>query len=447
MACFQVLENSELSVTPSYTKGWEAIKLISRLPYWERAWVLQENILPTRAIAYLGRYSLPWKWFTNVGEHHNKHVVNDCCRLLVDTLPVEMKNTVLRFVSKILPMVEVSRLCGDQDSGACLADILRMTRLRKATDDRDKVFSVLGLVKNWFNRPPIRPDYAMSTMEIYASVAEHFINASGSLILLSGNHRHRPHIPTWISDRGAEDMSLYPGEMSWGEVCSHLYNAAADKPAVANRHETDASVLQLDGYRVDGIASIGDPMEVHDWKSAVPILGSWIKLTGVDNNVSTPYIAGGDLQDAFWRCITGNICCTGSYSDYNWRQAEYDDYATYKLWKQEIRSAKEGQWMLSEETKSLLTIAITARHRRLFTTQQGYLGMGPASTQVGDDVHVLLGSKVPFVTRISATGASIEAKGSTTQVSSLVGGCYVHGIMKGEIVLSETSKKETMAFR
>ncbi|TID21403.1 HET-domain-containing protein [Venturia nashicola] len=444
MACFQVLENSKLSVASSYTQGFEAIKLISRLPYWERAWVLQENILPTEAIAYLGSYSMPWKSFKNVAEQWNKHFVDDCCRLIVDTLPVEIKDTLLHFVAKILPLIRVSQFCADETSGACLADLLLRTRLRKATDDRDKVFSVLGLVRNWLGTPPIRPDYSMSTMEIYALVAEHFIRASGSLFLLSGNHRHRPHIPSWIADWGAGDTSMYPGEMSWGEACFQVYNAAAGKPAVAKRHEIDASVLQLRCYRVDAVALIGDPMEVHDWNSAVPILDSWIKFTGVDNNAHTPYIAGSNLQDAFWRCVTGNICSIGSYSDHNWRQVTSDDYARYKIWEQEIRSAKEGQWTLSDESKSFLTIAITARHRRLFVTKQGYLGMGPASTQVDDDVYVLLGSRVPFVTRKSSS--TIEVGDLSTPRISLIGECYVHGIMDGEIISGGTSKQETLSF-
>lgn len=83
--------------------------------------------------------------------------------------------------------------------------------------------------------------------------------------------------------------------MSWGEACYSHYNTAADKPAVVKRYEANTSVLLLDGYRVDEIVLVGDPMEVHDWKSAVPILDSWIKLTGVEDNAHTPYIAGDDL--------------------------------------------------------------------------------------------------------------------------------------------------------
>lgn len=84
--------------------------------------------------------------------------------------------------------------------------------------------------------------------------------------------------------------------MTWGEACYSQYNTAAAKHAVTMRYEANTFVLLLDGYRVDEIALVGDPMEVHDWKSAVPVLDSWTKLTGVEGNAQTRYIAGGDLQ-------------------------------------------------------------------------------------------------------------------------------------------------------
>ena len=74
--------------------------------------------------------------------------------------------------------------------------------------------------------------------------------------------------------------------------------------------------------------------------------------------------------------------------------------------------------------------------------------MGPLSTGVGDDVHVLLGSTVPFVTRLvpAPTDMGAEPLESSIKTYSLVGECYLHGIMDGEVVLDAGSKKETIAF-
>jgi hypothetical protein len=63
-----------------------------------------------------------------------------------------------------------------------------------------------------------------------------------------------------------------------------------------------------------------------------------------------------------------------------------------------------------------------------FITQSGYIGIGPARTQPGDEVWIFHGGKVPFVMR--RTDAS-KAIGSHRTLN-LVGDAYVHGIMDGQ---------------
>lgn len=60
--------------------------------------------------------------------------------------------------------------------------------------------------------------------------------------------------------------------------------------------------------------------------------------------------------------------------------------------------------------------------RRCFTTHnQGYISIGPRSLQRGDGVFVLRGGRVPFILRKIAENEY-----------TIVGECYVHGIMHGE---------------
>ncbi|KAK3658343.1 hypothetical protein LTR56_001754 [Elasticomyces elasticus] len=66
-----------------------------------------------------------------------------------------------------------------------------------------------------------------------------------------------------------------------------------------------------------------------------------------------------------------------------------------------------------------------ASGRLLFiTTERRYLGYGPDSVQIGDQVWILAGGKVPFILRPKVNGRF-----------ELVGEAYVHGIMHGEAVL------------
>ena len=62
--------------------------------------------------------------------------------------------------------------------------------------------------------------------------------------------------------------------------------------------------------------------------------------------------------------------------------------------------------------------------RRLVTTYGGYLGLVPAGAIVGDVIAVIMGCDVPLVLR--------PVMGETSRFT-LIGECYVHGIMSGEV--------------
>ncbi|KAL9082221.1 MAG: hypothetical protein Q9165_008927, partial [Trypethelium subeluteriae] len=62
--------------------------------------------------------------------------------------------------------------------------------------------------------------------------------------------------------------------------------------------------------------------------------------------------------------------------------------------------------------------------RRLVTTKGGYLGIVPAGTVAHDTIAVLRGCDMPLVLR--------PLRGDTRQFS-VIGECYVHGIMSGEV--------------
>ncbi|KAF2259968.1 hypothetical protein CC78DRAFT_523987 [Lojkania enalia] len=71
--------------------------------------------------------------------------------------------------------------------------------------------------------------------------------------------------------------------------------------------------------------------------------------------------------------------------------------------------------------------------RRLFQTEKGFLGLGPASLKFGDEVWVVYGSKVPILLRSS----DVHPEG---RYYTMVGAAYVHGIMHGEAAKGFTDK-------
>ena len=73
-------------------------------------------------------------------------------------------------------------------------------------------------------------------------------------------------------------------------------------------------------------------------------------------------------------------------------------------------------------------------NRRFFVTKKGLLmGLGPAEAQEGDVVTVLCGSHTATVLRRLERVAPGDAEGFV-----VVGECYVHGVMKGELFREDT---------
>ena len=59
--------------------------------------------------------------------------------------------------------------------------------------------------------------------------------------------------------------------------------------------------------------------------------------------------------------------------------------------------------------------------RRIFSSQKGYLGVGPEEAREGDLICIFLGGEVPFVLRTDGHGHY-----------RLIGECYVHDIIDKE---------------
>ena len=69
--------------------------------------------------------------------------------------------------------------------------------------------------------------------------------------------------------------------------------------------------------------------------------------------------------------------------------------------------------------------------RVIFTSNYGYIGVGPKQLQSEDLICVLLGADVPFVLHEGPP-----------QCYQLIDECYVHGMMDGEVMEGNPSLEE-----
>ncbi|KIM94387.1 hypothetical protein OIDMADRAFT_136327 [Oidiodendron maius Zn] len=148
----------------------------------------------------------------------------------------------------------------------------------------------------------------------------------------------------------------------------------------------------------------------------------------------------GTWEDAHWRTICGDLFSREQFyqGTDDFRRTVPEDKATFENWQRANVDCDMQYATVDQLVMSVVQIPVIGAvvGRRVFTTEQGYLGLGPRDMEVGDQVFILSGSNVPFVLRESET-AQVNP---LLPAYSLVGDCYVHGIMYGQSHNSEWLK-------
>jgi hypothetical protein len=95
-----------------------------------------------------------------------------------------------------------------------------------------------------------------------------------------------------------------------------------------------------------------------------------------------------------------------------------------------------------EEALDFMAYASTVHgRRRFFVTEKGCMGWAPIHTCSGDLVCIILGAETPFVLRRHGMEQSIGNQ-NTPRFYSLVGECFVYGMMYGEMIDSSDEIEE-----
>lgn len=121
---------------------------------------------------------------------------------------------------------------------------------------------------------------------------------------------------------------------------------------------------------------------------------------------SSSYITGGSKSEAFSRTLVADrwsdqrLSVNASVAvirdlwetDHGLIQPEVENEQTAKMLSVQLED---------DITRFDISFLQECRHRRLFITTQGYIGLAPEAAREGDFVCVLLGGDVPFILRPS----------------------------------------------
>jgi hypothetical protein len=315
-----------------------------------------------------------------------------------------------------------------------LLSILWQNYHREATDGRDKAYGVLGLVSSPRDVGSVTPDYNKSAREVYEDVTMNIIKATVSFFVLTADALRNANFPSWVADwsqRSKQDLWQLDMDRT---AMYHHYNAAKNRKLVADR--LWESMLEVEGMLIDTIATAGPLMGSDPRGESAPT--TWrgiLVLAGVPDDDKQNYKCGGTWADAFWRTLCGD---TIGVLEEDMRRTRQEDRAKYELW----RYYKERGYDPALDTDPGLdglngyqvSVVRATRNKKFFITRNGYLGLGPCDVSPGDEIHLISGSKVPFVLRKveELETVSPENDASSFPVFRIIGDGYVHGIMDGE---------------
>jgi len=219
----------------------EEMRLMLLSPWWQRIWVVQEMTVPRWAVVRYGPLEAPWELFVAAavspaiqeasvaaaaaaaatdrpGPPPAAHLTipADCLKVLCHFARFVQNSEQLRHrwrcadPSSSAPGDAQLHLGGGGGDGADLLTLLQDFSARQASDERDKVFALLGLAAP-DQRALVRPTYGRSVAAVYRATCVALLRHAGRLSPWTGDLARKSQspaaaaaaLPSWVPDWSA----------------------------------------------------------------------------------------------------------------------------------------------------------------------------------------------------------------------------------------------------
>lgn len=436
------------------TQASEPLPLISRiygpavaslfsLPWFTRKWVIQEAVKSQNPVFVIGKQTLPWGILLDVA-----------LDLILSTFIIQLqqpqKSQQVATNAINLMLMASLRIEGPQNLMALLSETTNFS----CTEDKDYLFSVLGLMPTSLRASPLlRPDYGISFSEMLQRLVRWSLEERRSLDFL-GLCYFQPSTsgePSWMPQltRGFPDKPLPMRK----HECFRAGGPSSITVAFANTRKLSMNGRMIDTIeavcssrpaQVESLIAANNPKNVYEcvqimlkchqtaaaWSRGVMAIAevteedfssrrfadlaetlTWARYREQDTS---------DSADAFHGYV--NAC---KYID----SQTVDDGIDFKGFQSLVGPVIEhlGRFELSAGAGVINYCRLTAR------TCGGRLVSVPVECQVGDRICIFTGSSMPHVLRACGGGGYV------------VGGeCYVHGLMYGEALELEGCCEEVI---
>lgn len=442
-----------LNIAQKPPEAWLHLSRLFESIWFTRAWIIQEVALSRFPFVVSGRSTMSWSDFFG------------CCYTLSESgylawlerqksLSAPPVSSAHRGLASSVALSLIANSATTSGPSPYMMGMLVDIRSADATDPRDKIYAVLGLLD-----VDVKADYSLEYFEIYrrAMVVElryawkhenrtpppllvktefDLLDRDAPSILSCVDHPPHELGPSWVPDWSQPRQTSVLGihTSSYTTYSAGAGMGPPDATLIAND-----SVLSLNGAIVDCIAALGDTVSEPDL-STMDCPSSNALLVSLTEFASKchPYPTGLSLFEVFWQTIvagkdgSGRRKCPTDYADTmsllldesTGRQPSLpgQTYSTRRL---------KGHFTLTnlrsrQPAKTFQDLrkafANAMRNRRMCISEGGLLGIVPSYALAGDRICIIPKYPVPFVLR--------PAGGPDTY--RIIGECYIHGIMHGE---------------
>lgn len=390
-----------------------------------RLWVLQEAVLAQSSICYLGNceFSLidvvhAARWLLYKFRFISQGIYDcagwRCAAEMFDFLDPEHGISLKRQV---------------------LAGMLEIPQRFEKTEPKDSIYGILGLIDRIEDESEdqatlLHVEYTKSLAAILRDATRYALHQTANLSVLrqlyhSNNELDGSTFPSWAIQAHIQRQS---GDLQW---LPNFFSASKGLPLPSSLLDRSrgSDILLLQGITADHVSETTITCEGEDWHGYEGFDGWLRSAKALLHGIRDSSVYG----DAHQTHLAMGFALTAGEA-YNRKRAVAEDISTLTKYIDEMPmrrdSLLDGSTTYSEakmDAMYAVSRVTFCMRRRFFITRGSRVGLGPNSMRPGDRVMVFRGGHTPFVIR------------EIDDEYQLVGACYVHGIMDGEAVSSQTS--------
>ena len=486
-----------------------SVHRLLRRPWFERVWTLQEAAKARKCLVLCGSRIFDFEVLQQLHrgcQADNNRSWRQALEGIAVACPFKPLNDERSITAHILAIAKLKELTDmpavDSSSAATAGSFLLLfNRIRscKATDPRDRIYCIYGLLPEAIRKAIGEPNYDLTVEDLYQQLAATQVAELGNLAYLGGAgiHRRNLSVPSWVPDYTHPEVHYsltVLNEDCLNRTGSRLFQAAGSVRPSARLSKNNSHVLEIKGKTLGKVEELGQPFHFPACPDSNAQAWLYPRLQEIKRQTDSyemlatrcePYPTGASTATAFKHTIMCSMEVHGGGTAFggvfvrasNQHIEEYFDAyerspALMKRLTQgpivesqlvagklqinvdnlSIQHAKENiqQWATYQEAadSAIRAIGASCSGRAFFVTGNKYMGLAPSISRPGDEICIIFGCPVPFIIRPLEVRKPWMDTGEMEQKHYvLIGECYAYGLMDGEALEDTRVKAESIYLR